>query len=458
MDVRELEENRQSLFMPLSEPNPIRVHFLGRPMAKLVQAGDPPEYALEFDRAFLETGHDLSPLTLPRERIEGRPLVFQPGVTSPFEGGLPGLLSDSLPDAWGRKLQNKAYPGLKTVLGKFAAVGTRGPGALTFHPEFSSVEDTEAYNLQLLAEEAKRLDAGPEPLKDTDVDAALARAGSSLGGVHPKMTTYLPAGGGVLPLENVLIGGKPPAGYVPCILKFSKDDDEGGGSVEYAYSLMAKKAGIDMADCYLINDGKRRHFATARFDRIVKKDCSVRNLHVHTLSGMLNKRAADGAIDYEELIRLARRLGGAPAAEECLRRGIFNILAISRDDHGRNHSFRYDDERRLWSLSPAYDLNPNVVNVLIGLSWLGSMEVPTSFGKLARLGEIGGVKAKRAWELYGEVQEAVDQWPEIARKVGVPQEVIATWRKEMEVQSKVLRADARSMTATQRPKNRPKNS
>ena len=39
------------------------------------------------------------------------------------------------------------------------------------------------------------------------------------------------------------------------------------GRIEYAYSLMARAAGIDMMPCRLLAEGPRRHFMTKRFDR-----------------------------------------------------------------------------------------------------------------------------------------------------------------------------------------------
>ncbi|WP_334294517.1 HipA domain-containing protein [Roseburia sp. AM51-8] len=34
----------------------------------------------------------------------------------------------------------------------------------------------------------------------------------------------------------------------------------------------------------------------------------------------------------------------------------FNVYAHNRDDHAKNFSFIYDEERKKWHMSPAYDL------------------------------------------------------------------------------------------------------
>lgn len=67
---------------------------------------------------------------------------------------------------------------------------------------------------------------------------------------------------------------KAPKGFTYWLLKFdvAKNsevlaDSQGYGSVEYAYSLMAKAAGITMTPCELLQEGRRAHFLTKRFDR-----------------------------------------------------------------------------------------------------------------------------------------------------------------------------------------------
>ena len=158
---------------------------------------------------------------------------------------------------------------------------------------------------------------------------------------------------------------------------------------------------------------------------------------------MFHRRASDGAIDYEEFMRLSRRLGGASEAAECFRRAVFNLLSTNRDDHGRNHAFLYDETDRSWTLAPAFDLNPNVANVLIALTWLGSNQLPTQFSSILRLAEIGGVSAKAAREIYDQVEAAtLGGWRKAAGHAGVPQPMIDYWGKEMLQQTQALRADA----------------
>lgn len=431
------------------EPITVRLYFLGQPMAALTYREEDGAHFLEFDPGFLQLGHDLSPVNLPLERL-AQPRVFRTG-DSPFAGGLPGLIADSLPDAWGDRVLRAERPEIRTIVGKLAAIGRRGPGAITFDPAIGSGVDANAspVNLSALAARAATLATSqPAPLGTDAVTAALARGGSSLGGAYPKTTAHLPLGSDTLERREILVGGATPAGHVPCILKFSPADPEGGGTVEFAYMKLAKAAGIHVPRSCLVHDGVRRHFAVERFDRAVAPDGTTRRRHVHTLSGMLHQRASDGQLDYADFMRLTRRLCGHLDAVECFRRAVFNLLALNRDDHGRNHAFLYDEATRTWTLAPAYDMNPNVANVLIGLSWFGSAAIPERFGDLIRLAELGGIRPAIVRTIFGEVEEAViGGWPRIALDCGVPNEIAKIWEKDMLTQTRQLRADAAAVTA-----------
>ena len=42
--------------------------------------------------------------------------------------------------------------------------------------------------------------------------------------------------------------------------------------------------------------------------------------------------------------------------EQMFRLMCFNVFAYNRDDHSKNFSFLFDDAKKEWHLSPAYDL------------------------------------------------------------------------------------------------------
>jgi serine/threonine-protein kinase HipA len=424
-------------------PSSVRLAFLGQPMATLTHREDDGAHLLEFEASFLRRGHDLSPVSFPLEQM-AQSRVFRAG-DSPFPSGLPGLIADSLPDAWGDRVMRAELPHITTIVGKLAAIGRRGPGAITFEPALGPGRDGDASSVELaaLAERAAALaTAKPAPLTTDAINAALAKGGSSLGGAFPKTTAHLPLSADVLDKREILVGGPTPAGHVPCILKFSPADSDGGGAVEFAYMTMAEAAGIRVPRVCLVNDGQRRHFAAARFDRYLAPDGTMAKRHVHTLSGLLHRRASDGQLDYSDFMRLARRLCGHEEAVECLRRAIFNLLAVNRDDHGRNHAFLYDETTRTWTLAPAYDLNPNVANVLIGLSWFGSAAIPQTLADVNRMAELAGIRPSMVRTIFAEVENAVlSGWRSTATRCGVPSEIVTIWEKEMLIQTRALRAD-----------------
>ncbi|MEJ1971543.1 MAG: HipA domain-containing protein [Lacunisphaera sp.] len=144
--------------------------------------------------------------------------------------------------------------------------------------------------------------------------------------------------------------------------------------------------------------------------RVQKPDGAWTRRHVHTLSGLLHQRAADANLDYRDFIRASRTLCNAAAARECFRRAVFNLVAGNRDDHGRNHAFRYDETTRAWSLTPAYDLTPSVANTLIGLSWMGSTAIPQRFAQVVQLAEAGGIDRKEAKAIYQSVENRGSGW------------------------------------------------
>ncbi len=160
----------------MAEPNLLRLRFLGDPMGTLAYRPDGPFHALELEREFIATGHELSPLNLPLDSFSRGPRVFRPG-DSPFDGGLPGLIADSLPDSWGARMLKVEVPGLQTILGKLAAIGERGPGGITFEPVLGKGADEESVSTSLagLARDAAQLAKTPAVLTPEDVNAALAK-------------------------------------------------------------------------------------------------------------------------------------------------------------------------------------------------------------------------------------------------------------------------------------------
>ena len=62
-------------------------------------------------------------------------------------------------------------------------------------------------------------------------------------------------------------------------------------------------------------------------------------------------------LDYTDLLKVVRLMNrDQRAVEEMLRRMVFNLRTLNRDDHLKNHAFLLD-RSGAWQLAPAYDLS-----------------------------------------------------------------------------------------------------
>ena len=300
-------------------------------------------YATEY----LARGHNLSPLKLDWSREIQRAQV-------PHFDGLFGVFADALPDGWGRLLLDRRLLRLGydldaiDPLDRLALVGETGKGALTFHPTRTLSEAVDDLRLALgeLAEQAAKV------LRDERVDALpeLLRLGGSSGGARPKIQVlYNPLTGDLLPDALPV-----PEGYQAWIIKFFGGDDRADAArTEYAYALAARRAGLEMTECRLFEDGAGgQYFGTRRFDRSTGGE----RTHLHSLAGLLHDNFRLPAIDYGHVMDAAFRLElDTDAYRRVLRLAAFNVFAHNRDDHSNNISFLMDAGGQ-WRLAPAYDL------------------------------------------------------------------------------------------------------
>ena len=389
----------------------------------------------QYDPAFVRSGIEVAPVRMP---LREQPYRF-PGLPQDAFSGLPGLLADSLPDRWGTALINAwlASEGRQEssfdVVQRLCFIGTRGVGALEFQPAreptVSADTDLQIDVLVRLANEvlAERTEFVAELSKHPEEEAmkAILAVGSSAGGARPKAFIAYNEATGQVRSGQVEVG----EGFRHWILKFdgvwrSGDhgliDPEGWGAAEYAYSKMARAAGIEMTECRLLEEHGRRHFMTRRFDR--PDDGS--KLHMQTVGALEHVSYNEpGSYSYEQALILIRRLGlGTPVAEQQFRRMVFNIVARNQDDHVKNIAFLMDREGA-WALAPAYDVTwawkP-------GSPWLESHQMSAN-GKrdgftvsdLRAVAAVAGLKRGRAEAILAEVSEVVAGWPEVAEELGV---------------------------------------
>ena len=407
--------------------------------------------SFEYDPSFAASGLEVAPLRMPL--ASGITYRFGELIRTSFEG-LPGLLSDSLPDRYGNALIDAwlatvgRTPESFDVVERLCYVGSRGMGALQFRPALGPESpESESVDLEALIELASELLAARGSLRvdlqRPDRKRALEeilRVGSSAGGARAKALIAFDSETGEVRSGQL---GAPP-GFRHWILKFDGVSDRrreigslvGYGAIEYVYAELAARAGIEMTECRLLEEGGRRHFMTRRFDRT---DDGGR-VHMQSLAALahLDYELA-GAHSYEQAFEVIRRLRlTMHEREQMFRRAAFNVIARNQDDHVKNIAFIMD-QTGAWSLAPAFDLvyafNPEG-------RWTAHHQMSIN-GKLddfrvedlRHLAASAGLRRGRDSELLGEVTEAVASWPEQAAATGIETErieaIAATHRLEL---------------------------
>ena len=129
---------------------------------------------------------------------------------------------------------------------------------------------------------------------------------------------------------------------------------------------------------------------------------------------------------YEQAFSVMRALRLTYAeAREMFRRMVFNVVMRNQDDHTKNISFLMCEDGK-WRLSPAYDMG-YAYNPKGGWTSQHQMSVNGKFDGITRADLLAFASAngiKDATEVINQVSEAASRWPEIAREVGVPKEMI----------------------------------
>ena len=357
---------------------------------------DKSNYFFKYFETFLASKLDISPFKIKKDNTIQK-------VDNQIFDGLFGIFDDSLPDGWGRLLLDRRLEemgigrSLINPLQRLALVGMNGPGALCYEPIIDSGNGSPAQiELDLIAQEVDKVlnDEPTEFLED------LFRLGGSSGGARPKINVGYNKASNQISFD---ISEK--AGFEPWIIKFQSNyDPKDISKIEYAYSLMAKDAGLDMADCKLF-EGKSGSvfFGTKRFDRN-----NGTRFHVHSVAGLLNDNFRMSSLDYGHVMDCAFQLENhVEAYDKILRLAAFNIFTHNLDDHSKNISFLMDSKGN-WKLSPAFDLTfSNTPHGYHSLTIAGEGKSPTS-DHLKKLAISFGVK--NVERIIEQVKFAVSNW------------------------------------------------
>ena len=392
--------------------------------------------AFEYVPAFLPSGREVAPLTMPL----AAEIYSFPALARETFHGLPGLLADSLPDRFGNALIDAWLAGQGRSPGDFnpverlCYVGERGMGALEFAPATGPDHRQSALEVAALVELAseiltnrRNLAGSFEAPQQQRALQSILRVGTSAGGARAKAIIAWNAATGEVRSGQISAGD----GFSYWLLKFDGvagnrdrelEDPQGYGLVEYAYHLMARAAGISMAECRILQEGGRNHFITRRFDRTATGD----KIHMQSLGAMahLDFNQA-GAHSYEQALGVIEQLDlGKEAVEQQFRRMAFNVVARNQDDHVKNIAFLMDRSGH-WSLAPAFDVTYSYNSAG---RWTNAHQISVNgkrdgfeVGDFVVCGRNAALRRGRATEILRQVQDTVSRWPEFAAQAGVPE-------------------------------------
>lgn len=426
----------------MTEHATVTVKLWGNTVGYLAWDDDQGLANFEYEPSFLKLGLDISPFYMTIDEARGSDVVFSfPKNRNETYLGLPGVLADALPDKFGNRVinswltRNNRKPETFSPIERLSYMGTRGMGALEFFPQNHPAQLNKSTQVQVdelvrlaqdIMDERNKLDThiGNQDSDNTDAMMDILKVGISAGGARPKA---------VIAMNDdlrILSGqGSVPKGYSHWLLKFDGVDDEelgepkGYGRIEYAYYLMAKQAGIDIEESMLLEEGGRAHFITKRFDRIGNK-----KLHMLSLCGMAHYDFNQArTYSYEQLFAVMRNLKdiGMQGITQQYRRIVFNVIARNQDDHTKNVSFLMDKDG-LWRLSPAYDVtysyNPADLWTNAHKMTLNGKSDNLTGQDLLDLGSFAGISNPEP--IIEEVLEAIELWPECAKRTGVKEHQI----------------------------------
>ena len=389
-------------------------------------------YVFEYDEAWTREGIELAPFKMPLDASTRR-FVF-PRLDPDAFMGLPGMLSDALPDRFGNQLidawmaAHGYAPAQITAIDRLAYMGKRGMGALEFRPARGGQKRSAApIQMATLVELARKAVDGTLQGDDASADALnrIISVGTSAGGARAKAVL------GWNPHTGHLVSGQfdLPGDYEHWLLKFDgmgKDSALGPsqqyGRIEYAYSQMAGAAGIDMMPCHLLHENGRAHFMTRRFDRDGNGKVHVQSLcALQHMSFNLRQTHA-----YESLFLTAKGLQlGDEAMTQLFRRMAFNVAARNHDDHSKNFAFLLREGGR-WELAPAFDVTFAYDPASV---WLSQhlMSVNGAFDGITRADLIAiadRFSIPGVTRTLDDVNAAVREWPEFAANAGIgPDEI-----------------------------------
>ena len=329
-----------------------------------------------------------------------------------------GMLSDSSPDRWGRRLMNRREEiraknnGEKPVkllesdylLGVF---DESRMGGLRFKTELEGeyLSNDSAFatppwtSLRELEQAAIKFEKDDFSDDDKWLRQLLA-PGSSLGGARPKASVLAPDGS-------------------MWIAKFpSKHDDFDSGAWEMVVHELAVMCGIS------VPEAKAEEFSTLGTTFLVKRFDRTDKGRIHFSSAMTMLGKSDGAdatdgSSYLEMVSFLKANGAKPKDDiiQLWKRIVFGMAVSNTDDHFRNHGFLLTESG--WVLSPMYDVNPDIFGEYLSLN-VDTDNSMIDLNLAIEASKYYGIMKKDAVILADEIIHTVDDnWRALAGRYGI---------------------------------------
>ena len=362
------------------------VYYHGRRVGTLAETYDK-LVAFQYSDEWLADGFSISPFHLP---LKDSVFIPKP-VDSSFFYGMFGVFADSLPDSWGMLLLERslAKQGIDirniNSLDRLAYVGDSGMGALEYYPARNNSFSANGIDYDLIAGECAKL-LSSKPSEHIDM---LFGMGGSSGGTRPK----------------ILISE---AGR-EWIIKFpANSDSPDSGLIEYEYSLLAGKCGINMTQTMLVSSKRcPGYFKTERFDRKVYNG-EVKKIFAITFAGLLEADFRIPSCDYSTYMKLIMILTHEDRSqiEQMFRIMCFNVFMQNLDDHTKNFSFIYDDVTG-WKLAPAYDMTKSETYFGEHTTSVNGKGRDISDDDLISVGKTAGMSYNRCKQIIEEIKQTI---------------------------------------------------
>lgn len=412
--------------------NAVDVFLWGTKIGSLYQKNDRLPISFEYDKDFISSGIQPSPFMMP---LSGKIYSF-PGLPEESFHGAPGMIADSLPDAFGNAVIDKwlvtrgRKPDSFTTLERLCYTGKRGMGALEYVPSTGPDPTKDNIDITEMSELASEILSSRESAISSEKEMHLSQmleVGSSAGGARAKALIAWNETTGEVKSGQIDAG----EGFKYWLIKFDgvkKNGDHGIADpkqytlIEYAYYKIACDLGINMTECRIYQKDGLKHFITERFDRLNND-----KIHMQSFGALSHIDYNNpGLSGYELLADYASRLEiGQAGREQLFKRMTFNIIGMNCDDHVKNFSFLMDKSGN-WTLSPAYDLT---FAYAPGSRWLSGHQM-TVAGKTNKIteedliscGKEMGLGVKFCNRIVSETKESFSKWLQYADNAGLSEE------------------------------------